>query len=129
MLYSDKVILMNMMKDSENRPVVKNAMSVYADRCGITVNDVKTWINDSYNLPQIYYQDYCDQIDVDEWSDKTSIFDKDGSHVADDQFREGDILDLVEMPFDKDGRHASGYAIWKQSAAGNYCWINEYEED
>jgi len=39
-------------------------------------------------------------------------------------YNEGDILYLLKMPFDHDGHHATGRAIWKRGS-----WVTEYEED
>lgn len=33
------------------------------------------------------------------------------------------------MPFDEDGRRATGREVWGQAAAGNWVRINEYEGD
>lgn len=33
------------------------------------------------------------------------------------------------MPFDKDGRHATGREVWAQAAAGNWVWAPEFEGD
>ena len=121
-----------MLKAADEGRVAMELVESSAARLGTTVPEIRSWISEyeivGDKIPTIYYEEYYEQIDVDRWSDKTSIFDGDGNHVSDDQFREGDILELAEMPFDKDGHHATGYAIWWQSAAGNYCWINEYED-
>ena len=34
-----------------------------------------------------------------------------------------------EMPFDQNGRHATGREVWDQAAAGNWCWLPEFEGD
>ena len=33
------------------------------------------------------------------------------------------------MPYDSNGRHATGREVWSQAAAGNWCWMPEYEGD
>lgn len=33
------------------------------------------------------------------------------------------------MPFDQDGRHATGREVWAQAAAGNWCRVPEFEGD
>ena len=33
------------------------------------------------------------------------------------------------MPFDKDGKHATGREVWTQAAAGNWVWAPEFEGD
>jgi len=35
----------------------------------------------------------------------------------------------LKMPFDKDGKHATGREYLGTAAAGNPCWIDEYEGD
>ena len=76
---------------------------------GVTMASIEAWVSEVEEVPKIY----CEE--ADEYADPT-------------QFKEGDILMLAEMPFDKDGHHATGYAIWQKAAAGNYCWQNEYED-
>lgn len=34
-----------------------------------------------------------------------------------------------DMPFDRDGKHATGRKIWGQAAAGNWVWLPEFEGD
>ena len=34
-----------------------------------------------------------------------------------------------DMPFDSNGRHATGREVWQQAAAGNWCWMPEFEGD
>lgn len=131
MTHSDKVILMHKYQFAKDRNTemadqyLRRALNWH----DVTVNEVEGWIADLGSVPQIYYEEYYEQIDVDRWSDKTAIFDKDGNHVTADQFREGDILELIDMPFGKNGCHSTGYAVWGQAAAGNYVWITEYEDE
>ncbi len=33
------------------------------------------------------------------------------------------------MPFDQNGRHATGREVWAQAAAGNWVWLPEFEGD
>ena len=33
------------------------------------------------------------------------------------------------MPFDQNGRHATGREVWARAAAGNWCWVPEFEGD
>lgn len=33
------------------------------------------------------------------------------------------------MPFDSNGRHATGREVWAKAAAGNWTWTVEYEGD
>ena len=133
LIYSDKVILMHMLKATDEGRVAMTLIENSAARLGVTVPEIRSWISEYETagnpIPAIYYEEHYHQIDVDQWTDETAIFDGDGNHAHADQFREGDILDLTEMPFDERGHHASGYAIWGQAAAGNYVWINEYDPD
>lgn len=39
------------------------------------------------------------------------------------------IRNCITMPFDKDGRHATGREYLGTSAAGTVCWCTEYEGD
>ena len=132
MLYSDRVILMHMLKAADEGRVAMALVESSAPRLGATIPEIRSWISEyetAENLiPMIYHEEYYEQLDVDRWADKTAIFDADGNHVHADRFREGDILELAEMPFDKDGRHATGYAVWGKSAGGNWYWRDEYEE-
>ena len=38
-------------------------------------------------------------------------------------------LIVGDMPFDRDGRQATGREVWAKAAAGNWCWLPEYEGD
>lgn len=117
---------MNMFRADKTRRWAKS-INMMVDHLGTTITDVETWIKECGGVvPTIYHEAYYEQLDVDRWSDKTDIFDKDGNHVSDDKFREGDILDLAEMPFEKDGRRPTGYAIWHKAAGGNCYWVYEY---
>lgn len=44
------------------------------------------------------------------------------------RFSEGDRLMLREMPFDKDGHHSTGFAVFNQTSDGSLIWMNEYED-
>ena len=122
-----------MLKGAKERRIAMKMVENSADRLGVTVDEIEKWISEYETaenpIPAIYYEEYYHQVDVDRWTDEKADFDADGNHVHADQFREGDILELAEMPFDSRGHHASGYAIWGQAAAGNYCWRTEYDED
>ena len=123
MLYSEKVTLMNLFKDGDYV-----ALRYLTARLGVTMTGIEAWICEGDAIPLIYYEEHDDQIDADRWSDETAIFTADNEYADPTQFKEGDILMLAEMPFDKYGHRATGYAIWQKAAAGNYCWQNEYED-
>lgn len=126
-----KVVLMHMYKDIENGR--KNAEWYFretAKRENVTVGQIKNLIDCQFhgNIPQIYCQDYCEQIDVDRWSDKIAVFTPDGEIANRDNFHKGDILEMLDMPFDNFGRHATGYAIWREAYDGVFTWMPEYYE-
>lgn len=58
------------------------------------------------------------------------IVDENGDEVSDYRgFKEGDTLVLLKMPFDKDGRHATGEAVYEGIRFGIPQWRNLYEGD
>lgn len=66
--------------------------------------------------------------------DEIIIVDEDGNIVSDAVFQMGDELVLLEMPFDKDGRHATGiadFAGYKILENGFWYpdWTPRYEGD
>lgn len=114
---------MNLLKEGEYV-----ALRYLTARLGVSMAGIVAWVSEVEEVPKIYFEEHDDQIDADRWSDKTAIFTADNEYADPTQFKDGDILMLAEMPFDKDGHHATGYAIWQKAAAGNYCWQNEYED-
>ena len=39
------------------------------------------------------------------------------------------IRTMNYIPCDRNGVHATGREVWTQAAAGNWTWVNEYEDD
>lgn len=73
-----------------------------------------------------YYEAILYTEDGDEY---LGIVDGDGDEVSDYYgFKEGDKLVLLHMPYDLDGHHATGEAVYEGVYNGIPQWRNLYEE-
>lgn len=75
-----------------------------------------------------YFEEVLFNEDTEE--EYVGIVDENGDEVSDYYgFKEGDKLVLLKMPFDKDGRHATGEAVFEGCQFGIPQWRTCYEGD